>query len=132
MSYINDLQSPHASIRARAEKVMDELREGVEYTVDADGVLRNRINRVPPSDIIDLAEMVGVEFDRAATEAADKAALAEMIDEMKRSQQEHADRVAAGDPEALDIERERQFELRAAFGEGETVVDVFTGRRTRT
>jgi len=34
------------------------------------------------------------------------------------------------DPANTTAQREREFEMRAAFGEGEEVVNVFTGRRT--
>lgn len=32
---------------------------------------------------------------------------------------------------AIEAEQERLYEMRAAFGEGETVVNIFTGKQTR-
>lgn len=50
------------------------------------------------------------------------------VSEIKRN----ATRVFNQDDAQRDYEAERMFELRAAFGRGKTVVNVVTGRVTRT
>lgn len=117
MSYLNDLNSPHANIRARAEKVITQLTNG-DYTVE-DGVLRNCIGRVPPSDIIDLAVYAGIEFDGAATAIAGSRDTAAFIADYKRGR-------AAMSPEQ---KAEEAYERRAAFGPGVKTVNILTGER---
>lgn len=51
----------------------------------------------------------------------------------ERTLREYAEREERfwNDPEFEEARQERLFEMKAAFGEGEEVVNVFTGRRTR-
>lgn len=62
----------------------------------------------------------------AAQEAAYSACMDEFLTEYRRKQAEY---FRNPDPE---IEAERAFEMRAEFGRGVTVVDVFSGHRYRT
>lgn len=119
MSYLNDIESPHKVIRERAEKVLNELKAGVDYTV-VDGVLRNKIGRVPPSDIIDLAIYAGIEFDGAKTAGA-------AADDMKAFL---ADYKEGRKNMTAEQKREEAYERRAAFGPGVELVDVLTGERS--
>lgn len=77
-------------------------------------------DRVPANDILELAAHIGIEFNMensVAKREADQAAfLAEYIEgQANRSEEQLA---------------EERFEMRAAFGEGETVVNIFTGEKT--
>ena len=122
MSYLNDLTSQHEVIRNRAQRVVDELSDPSHYSIDEAGVLRNKIGRVATSEIRELALHVGVEFDNDASDKADAEAMADFFAEYKENQANRSDEQRA----------EEAFEMRAAFGPGETVVNVITGETTRT
>ena len=88
-------------------------------TYVVDGVLRWSLNdRVPPLDILDLfAEFKPVEFDLDASCKA-------LDEETSRFIAEYRERRANMTEEQL---AEEAFERRAAFGEGQEVVNIITG-----
>ena len=91
-----------------------------EANLDADGVLRWTSNdQVPFPDMVEKFIEAGypasLEACKAAREA-DCAAFAKRYREMRAREGYSA---------------EERFEMRAAFGEGETVVDVVTGEKIR-
>ena len=89
-----------------------------QATVDADGAIRWESNgRYLMDDFCEKLEYAGYAFDREATAKKRDAQNAESLAQYRRN-----DRGLSG--EAL-------AEARAAFGEGTTVVNVLTGRRTR-
>lgn len=100
---------------AELEKVRREL--GAEkITIDENGVARNCIGRALMDDLLEKVEMasdVNVEATRAARKAEDRAALAEY-------------RAQRRTPDAEEL-----AEMRAAFGDGVTVVDVLTGEKIK-
>ena len=89
-----------------------------QATVDADGAIRWESNgRYLMDDFCEKLEYAGYAFDREATAKKRDAQNAESLAQYRRN-----DRGLSG--EAL-------AEARAAFGEGATVVNVLTGRKTR-
>ena len=83
-----------------------------------DGVFYNRIDRPAHEEICDQFHQPWNEKQRAAYEAHTAAAI-------ERYRQAQARRT----PEQI---AEEQFEMRAAFGPGVEVVNIITGKRTRT
>lgn len=100
----------------------EEVRKAVaqadeKATVEADGAIKwNSNGRYLMDDFCEKLEYAGYPFSREATAEKRDAQNAESLAEYRRN-----DRGLSG--EAL-------LEARAAFGEGATVVNVLTGRRT--
>jgi hypothetical protein len=85
--------------------------------VDAAGVARWKSNgSVPFPDMLQQWAGLGLRVNVEASNAAKSADLDKMVAEMK-----------ANPPPPPDAEQ--MFEMRAAFGRGTTVVNVFTGRK---
>ena len=95
-------------------QVKADLDSG-EITIDEAGVARNCIGRVLMDDLLEMVEMVTDKADSAATQAAREA-------EVKADLESY--RAARRAPSA-----EEMAEMRAAFGEGATVVDALTGEK---
>ena len=101
----------------------EEVRKAVaqadtQTTVETDGAIKWTGNgRYLMDDFCEKLEYAGYAFDREATAKKRDAQNAESLAQYRRN-----DRGLSG--EAL-------AEARAAFGEGTTVVNVLTGRRTR-
>ncbi len=101
----------------------DEVKKAVaqadtQAAVDADGAIRwNSNGRYLMDDFCEKLEYAGYAFSRVATAEKREAQNAESLAEYCRN-----DRGLSGETLA---------EARAAFGEGTTVVNVLTGRRTR-
>lgn len=97
------------------------LAEQVQFEMSiTDGVPRWHSNdAVPPEDVIEFAIYIGmVGIDVEAATAARLADTRRVIEQYRRNQGPASD--------------EERYEMRAAFGAGEEVVNVITGRRTRT
>jgi len=77
-------------------------------------------DRVPANDILELAAHIGVEFSMENSVAKREADQDSFIADYIESQANRSE----------DQLAEERFEMRAAFGEGETVVNVFTGKKT--
>lgn len=89
-----------------------------DATVEADGAIKwNSNGRYLMDDFCEKLEYAGYPFDREATARKRDAQNEESLAEYRKN-----DRGLSG--EAL-------AEARAAFGEGTTVVNILTGRRTR-
>lgn len=95
--------------------IAEELRSG-EITIDSNGVARNCIGRVLMSDMLEKLMHV---TDKVNAEATQKARDAEV----EKSISEYRERMKNHKPSAEEL-----FEMRAAFGPGAKVVDVFTGQ----
>lgn len=101
----------------------EEVRKAVaqadeKATVETDGAIRWKGNgRYLMDDFCEKLEYAGYAFSRKATAEKRDAQNEESLAEYRKS-----DRGLSG--EAL-------FEARAAFGEGTTIVNVLTGRRTK-
>ena len=94
------------------------VQADTQATVDADGAIKWTGNgRYLMDDFCEKLEYAGYAFDREATAGKRDAQVEESLAEYRRN-----DRGLSG--EAL-------AEARAAFGEGATVVNVLTGRKTR-
>lgn len=117
---IADLTHPMKCFRDTAEQTADKLRTSAH--LDATGVVLrwNSNRRCVPTDCAELAAHLGIGVNLEAHEMARKAEDSALI----------AAYVAGR--ERRGYSDEERFEMRAAFGPGVEVVNVFTGRTTRT
>ena len=101
----------------------EEVRKAVaqaetQATVDADGAIRWESNgRYLMDDFCEKLEYAGYAFSREATAAKRDAQNAESLAEYRRNDK--------------GFSREELAEAREAFGEGTTVVNVLTGKKTK-
>lgn len=100
----------------RLEKTKKSVENG-EITINENGVARNCIGRVVMSDMMDILEFIFSNFNRENTEKALEKETQEFLKEYRKQQENH------------EYSLEELTEMRAAFGEGETVVDVFSGKK---
>ena len=101
-----------------AEKELAGIKADLEngkITIDENGVARNCIGRVLMSDMLEKLTYV---TDKVSVEAT----MAAREDEATRSLAEYRRNARPASAEELD-------EMRAAFGEGQTVVNILTGER---
>ena len=99
---------------AELERVKADLDSG-EITIDEAGVARNRIGWVLMDDLLEKLLLVTDKADSAATRAAREAEVKADLESYRASR-----KAPSG---------EELAEMRAAFGEGATVVDVLTGEK---
>ena len=99
---------------AELERVKVDLDAG-QITIDEAGVARNRIGRVLMDDLLEKLLLVTDKADSAATQAAREAEVKADLESYRASR-----KAPSG---------EELAEMRAAFGEGATVVDVLTGEK---
>lgn len=99
---------------AELEQVKADLDSG-EITINEAGVARNCIGRALMDDLLEKLLLVTGKADSAATRAARAAEVEADLESY---------RAARRAPSA-----EEMAEMRAAFGEGSTVVDVLTGEK---
>lgn len=107
--------------KADAEKKVAQVRNDYEsgkITVDENGIARNCIGRVLMEDLAKVLEYANCceWFSREATTMARNEDNAKTIKAYKASR------------EGKGFTEEEKNEMRAAFGEGTTVVDIFTGK----
>lgn len=106
---------PHP-FRAEAERLANQFDTN---TYKQDGVIRWRSNNsVPPEEVLEFWKYIGKRFNMSKAVAARKRECKEILNKY-RILNDH-------------INEERMHEIRAAFGPGVDVVDVITGKRTRT
>ena len=101
-----------------AEKELEEIRKDLEagkITIDENGVARNCIGRVLMSDMLEKLTYVTDEVDEEATKAARDEEVTRSLVEYRRN--------------AKPASEEELSEMRAAFGEGQTIVNILTGER---
>lgn len=99
-----------------AEKELERVKADLEagkITIDKNGVARNCIGRVLMDDMLEKLLHITDKADTEATRAAREAENEAFLEEYRKNYQ--------GPTE------EEKAEMRAAFGEGETVVDIITG-----
>lgn len=95
---------------------MNATQMNADSYLDNRGIRRWKSNdQVPPTDCLTTMGITGPELARM--EDVRDAELANFLAEYRANQTEPTD--------------EERFEMRAAFGPGATVVNVFTGRTTR-
>ena len=102
------------SAEKELKKIQEELEQGL-ITIDENGVARNRIGRVLMSDMLEKLTYITDEVDAEATAAA-------RDEEVQKS-------LAAYRASAKPASEEEKNEMRAAFGKGQTVVNILTGER---
>ena len=98
------------------ERVKKDLDEG-KITIDENGIARNCIGRTLHDDMLEKVAMVSDKVNVEATRAARDEETAKVIEEFRASY--------TGPSE------EELFEMRAAYGKGTTVVDIFTGKKIK-
>ena len=98
------------------ERVKKDLDEG-KITIDENGIARNCIGRTLHDDMLEKVAKVSRKVNVEATRAARDEETAKVIEAYKASY--------TGPSE------EEMFEMRAAYGKGTTVVDIFTGKKVR-
>ena len=101
-----------------AEKELEEIRKDFaegKITIDENGVARNCIGRVLMSDMLEKLTYVTDEVDEEATKAARDEEVTRSLAEYRRN--------------AKPASEEELSEMRAAFGEGQTIVNILTGER---
>ena len=102
------------SAEKELERIQEELEAGL-ITIDENGVARNRIGRVLMSDMLEKLTYITDAVDAEATAAA-------RDEEVERS-------LAAYRASSKPVSEEEKNEMRAAFGKGQTVVNILTGER---
>lgn len=114
-NYIRQFETPRFPFeRAESERLRDSF--GTQATA-IDGVVRwNSNGQVPPQDVLDFWAHLGLPFNLGRSVAAREAETARFLSEYRANSRPPSE--------------EQLMEMRAAFGPGETVVDVITGRRT--
>lgn len=108
----------------RRQELLANCREDgrPQYTLEG-GVMRWTSNRaVPPLEIVGLAKHIGIAVDESACDAARDADTKAFFQQYRKARANRSPEQRA----------EEAFELRAAFGPGQEVVDIITGERTRT
>ena len=103
-----------ASAEKELEKVAADLAAG-KITIDENGVARNCIGRVLMSDMLEKLSYITDEVDAEATTAAREAEVEASLAAYRRN--------------ARPASQEELNEMRAAFGEGQIVVNILTGQR---
>ena len=98
------------------ERVKKDLDEG-KITIDENGIARNCIGRTLHDDMLEKVAMVSDKVNVEATRAARDEETAKVIEEFRASYT---------GPSEEDL-----FEMRAAYGKGTTVVDIFTGKKIK-
>ena len=104
------------SAEKELEKIKEDLKQGL-ITIDENGVARNCIGRVLMSDMLEKLTYITDEVDAEATNAA-------RDEEVQRS-------LATYRANAKPASEEEKNEMRAAFGKGQTVVNILTGERIK-
>lgn len=101
-----------------AEKELEQIEGDLEagrITIDENGVARNRIGRILMSDMLEKLTFITDEVDTEATNAARAEETGRELAEYFRN--------------AKATSEEEKNEMRAAFGRGQTVVNILTGKR---
>ena len=98
------------------ERVKKDMDEG-KITIDENGIARNCIGRTRHDDMLEKVAMVSDKVNVEATRTARDEETAKVIEAYRASY--------TGPSE------EEMFEMRAAYGKGTTVVDIFTGKKIR-
>ena len=97
-------------------KVKKDLKDG-KITIDENGIARNCIGRTLHDDMLEKVAMVSGKVNVEATRAARDEETAKVIE---------AYRASYTGPSEEDL-----FEMKAAFGTGTKVVDIFTGKKIK-
>ena len=104
-----------ASAERELEKVRKEFEEG-KITVDENGVARNCIGRILMDDMLEKLTYITDTVDEEATKAARAEEVSRSLEAYRKNHR---------------TSEEEKAEMRAAFGTGNTVVNIITGERIR-
>ena len=106
--------------KKEAEKELERVKKDIEegkITIDENGIAKNCIGRTLHDDMLEKVAMVSDKVNVEATRAARDEETAKVIEAYRASY--------TGPSE------EEMFEMRAAYGKGTTVVDIFTGKKIK-
>lgn len=106
--------------KKEAEKELERVKKDIEegkITIDENGIARNCIGRTLHDDMLEKVAMVNDKVNVEATRAARDEETTKVIE---------AYRASYTGPSEEDL-----FEMRAAYGKGTTVVDIFTGKKIK-
>lgn len=107
-------EGPYNVAESEAQKAVASASK--DAVKDSDGALKWRSNgRYLMNDMVEMLEHKGFDFSAEATNKKREDQDRAFIDEYQSRPHEISD--------------EELFEMRAAFGPGETIVDVFTGKK---
>ncbi len=116
--YIQDFQGV-GLFKKEADRIAEQIKTD---TVLKGGVLRWKMGNLVPQDVAEFAKFLGVAVDLKKQAAAFKNAVGKLVRAMIDVEAKETDEERA----------EREYEMRAVFGPGETVVNIFTGKRYKT
>lgn len=105
--------------KKEAQKELERIKADLladKITIDESGVARNCIGRVLMSDMLEKLAMVTDRVSVKATTMAREQEVAESLAEYRKN--------------SRPVTEEERMEMRAAFGEGVTVVNILTGEET--
>lgn len=115
--YIRGLENNAPLYLRESSKRLEKQFETDAYVVE--GIVRWKSNdNIPPTDILEFWDHIGKSFDLEKSKSLDEEESTKFLEEYRKSQ------------ENRQYSEEELFEMRAAFGEGETVINVFTGKKT--
>lgn len=106
--------------KKEAEKELARVKADIDegkITIDENGIARNCIGRTLHDDMLEKVAMISDKVNIEATRAARDEETANVIEAYKASY--------------TGPREEEMFEMRAAFGTGTTVVDIFTGKKIK-
>lgn len=116
-NYIKAIQDKGACYNRQAKDLVANFVDDATVT---DGIVRwNSNNNVPPTDVLELWQFMGFNFDMEDSLVAQKADLQSFLTDYRANQ--------PSTPSA-----EERFEARAAFGSGVEIVNVITGSKFTT
>ena len=104
--------------KKEAEKELARIEKDLEsgkITIDEKGIARNAIGRILMSDLAEKVSYITDRIDLEATKAARSETVSQELTALRNN--------------ARPATEEEKDEMRAAFGKGQTVVNILTGER---
>ena len=104
--------------KKEAEKELARIEKDLEsgkITIDEKGIARNSIGRVLMSDLAEKVSYITDRIDLEATKEARSEAVSQELTALRNN--------------ARPATEEEKDEMRAAFGKGQTVINILTGER---
>ena len=104
--------------KKEAEKELARIEKDLEsgkITIDEKGIARNAIGRILMSDLAEKVSYITDRIDLEATKEARSEAVSQELTALRNN--------------ARPATEEEKNEMRAAFGKGQTVVNILTGER---
>ena len=104
--------------KKEAEKELARIEKDLEsgkITIDEKGIARNAIGRILMSDLAEKVSYITDRIDLEATKEARSEAVSQELTALRNN--------------ARPATEEEKDEMRAAFGKGQTVVNILTGER---